>query len=91
MDDKPRRSLGVCALVSSSWLSTAAAIPQTTSDRRVALRPQETDMWCWAASGEMIMEFLGVQVQQETRRTRIRSHRLSQQPSSLSLRSGRLA
>ena len=25
----------------------------------VQLRPQETRMWCWAASAEMIMEFLG--------------------------------
>lgn len=30
----------------------------------VQLRPQETDMWCWAASGEMIMEFLGTHVSQ---------------------------
>lgn len=25
----------------------------------VALRPQETSNWCWAASGQMVMEFLG--------------------------------
>jgi hypothetical protein len=25
----------------------------------VTLRPQETSMWCWAASGQMVMETLG--------------------------------
>lgn len=30
----------------------------------VILRPQETNMWCWAASGEMCMEFLGTSVTQ---------------------------
>lgn len=30
----------------------------------VTLRAQETSMWCWAASGEMCMDFLGTNVQQ---------------------------
>lgn len=30
----------------------------------VTLRPQETSMWCWAASGQMVMEFLGHNVSQ---------------------------
>lgn len=30
----------------------------------VPLRPQETSMWCWAASGEMCMDFLGRDVNQ---------------------------
>ena len=30
----------------------------------VTLRPQETSLWCWAASGEMVMEFLGKSVSQ---------------------------
>jgi hypothetical protein len=30
----------------------------------VTLRPQETDMWCWAASGEMVMEFHGASIAQ---------------------------
>src|SRR6185295_17636717 len=30
----------------------------------VKLHPQETDAWCWAASGEMIMDYLGRQVPQ---------------------------
>ena len=30
----------------------------------VDLRAQETDMWCWAASGEMVMDYLGTNVTQ---------------------------
>jgi hypothetical protein len=30
----------------------------------VVLRPQETELWCWAATGQMTMEFLGVGVSQ---------------------------
>jgi|GEM_PF-657894 len=30
----------------------------------VVMRSQETNMWCWAASGEMIMDFLGSNVSQ---------------------------
>ena len=30
----------------------------------VLLRPQETNMWCWAASGQMVMQFLGKNVDQ---------------------------
>lgn len=36
----------------------------TIGSQPVALRPQETSMWCWAASGEMCMEFLGASVTQ---------------------------
>lgn len=32
----------------------------------VTLRPQETSQWCWAASGQMCMEFLGNNVNQCT-------------------------
>jgi hypothetical protein len=32
----------------------------------VPLRPQLTSMWCWAASGQMIMQFLGHGVDQPT-------------------------
>ena len=30
----------------------------------VNLHAQQTSMWCWAASGQMVMEFLGVSVTQ---------------------------
>ena len=38
--------------------------PSFTLD--VNLHPQQTSMWCWAASGQMCMEFLGVNVTQCT-------------------------
>jgi hypothetical protein len=48
--------------------SPAAAVctPLAESHLAVTLRPQQTNMWCWAASGQMVMEFLGVSVQQCT-------------------------
>jgi hypothetical protein len=33
--------------------------PAIIGSQPVAVRGQETSMWCWAASGEMCMEFLG--------------------------------
>src|SRR5262245_63743906 len=41
-----------------------ACTPPAGASQSVTLRPQETDMWCWAASGKMVMEFLGVPVEQ---------------------------
>jgi hypothetical protein len=38
--------------------------PATIGSQPVTLRPQETSMWCWAASGEMTMDFLGGNVSQ---------------------------
>jgi len=66
MDDKPRRSVGLWALLVSliMLLDSCCNPPDNIGSQSVALRPQETSMWCWAASGEMIMEFLGTQVQQ---------------------------
>lgn len=43
--------------------SGQAALPDSGS-LSVSLRAQETNMWCWAASGEMVMEFLGQSVSQ---------------------------
>lgn len=40
--------------------------PGLIGSQPVALRPQETNMWCWAASGQMSMEFLGHNVNQCT-------------------------
>jgi len=37
---------------------------QMIGSQPVTLRPQKTGMWCWAASGEMCMEFLGTNVDQ---------------------------
>ena len=38
--------------------------PEPIKTLAVPLRPQQTNMWCWAASGEMCMDFLGTDVQQ---------------------------
>jgi hypothetical protein len=46
---------------------TAAGCACTPPDQKllaVQLRAQETNMWCWAASGQMVMEFLGHNVSQ---------------------------
>lgn len=58
--------------MNKSWLSylmlsallSACCKPATIGSQQVTLRSQETSMWCWAASGEMIMDFLGVNVSQ---------------------------
>ena len=39
-------------LVTASSVASAKILP-------VPLKPQETNMWCWAASGQMIMNYLG--------------------------------
>jgi hypothetical protein len=36
----------------------------TIGSQPVNLHAQQTSMWCWAASGQMVMEFLGVNVTQ---------------------------
>jgi hypothetical protein len=38
--------------------------PENIASQNVTLRPQETSMWCWAASGQMVMDFLGGSVSQ---------------------------
>jgi hypothetical protein len=52
-----------CYLAFATMLAEECKPPEIGS-QQVILRPQETGMWCWAASGEMIMEFLGVSVDQ---------------------------
>lgn len=38
--------------------------PNASESLPVALHPQETGMWCWAASGQMVMDYLGHDVSQ---------------------------
>src|SRR6516165_10551884 len=38
--------------------------PPETASLPVLLRAQKTELWCWAASGQMIMEYLGRSVDQ---------------------------
>ena len=40
--------------------------PGPSSNLPVTLYPQETSMWCWAASGQMVMDYLGNNVAQCT-------------------------
>jgi hypothetical protein len=67
--DMKKRSIGVILPALLLWGCTSQGTSQTSisqtgcnppaSDSQpVALRSQETSMWCWAASGEMVMEFL---------------------------------
>lgn len=44
--------------------STTSCTPPASFDLGVPLRAQETNVWCWAASGEMCMDFLGTNVSQ---------------------------
>lgn len=44
----------------------ACCSPPVEESLGVTLRPQETSMWCWAASGQMVMEYLGTNVAQCT-------------------------
>jgi hypothetical protein len=45
-------------------LAGCACTPPASKILAVTLRPQETGMWCWAASGQMVMEYLGHNVSQ---------------------------
>lgn len=51
--------LGLIFAISSCCTPNA-----TIGSQPVALYPQQTSMWCWAASGQMCMNFLGANVQQ---------------------------
>ena len=47
-------------------LTACQCVPTDNDHLAVTLHPQETSMWCWAASGQMTMEFLGSNVNQCT-------------------------
>jgi hypothetical protein len=49
------RILCVAGLVTLS----SCCKPLQSESLPVAMRPQETSMWCWAASGEMTAEYIG--------------------------------
>lgn len=38
--------------------------PRASESLAVTVHPQETSMWCWAASGQMVMDYLGHNVSQ---------------------------
>jgi hypothetical protein len=45
-------------------LASACCTPPNEASLTVALNPQQTGMWCWAASGQMPMGYFGVPVSQ---------------------------
>jgi hypothetical protein len=53
--------IGFAAILITSGCCTPNAI---VGSQPVPLRGQETPVWCWAASGEMVMDFLGTDVSQ---------------------------
>jgi hypothetical protein len=59
------RRLGLLfGLGATLFLAGCACNPDPVGTQAVSLRAQETSMWCWAASGEMCMDFLGTDVTQ---------------------------
>jgi hypothetical protein len=53
----------ILVLVAASAL-TGCCTPPVVGSVPVTLRSQETSMWCWAASGQMVMAALGTTVAQ---------------------------
>lgn len=45
-------------------LLTVGCCPKSVQRLDVTLHPQETSRWCWAASGQMVMDYLGHDVSQ---------------------------
>lgn len=54
-------SLVICGFTA---LLIAGCCPKSSQSLAVTLHPQETSMWCWAASGQMVMDYLGHNVSQ---------------------------
>lgn len=67
---KPLPRLAVCLLMLIVLFGCALpAAAQAIGFVSVPLIGQKTNVWCWAASGEMTMEYFGVNVQQCTQAT----------------------
>jgi hypothetical protein len=59
------KRMKLSSLLAMALLSGACACkPEPVATVAVSLRGQETPVWCWAASGEMCMDFLGTDVSQ---------------------------
>lgn len=54
------------SLVATLLVAACVCRPGGFSALQVPLHPQETSMWCWAASGQMVMDYLGNNVAQCT-------------------------
>ncbi len=66
MTDTPTAVRVPKTLIVALLLSVSACCnpPENIGSQAVTLRAQETSMWCWAASGQMVMQFLGTTVTQ---------------------------
>ncbi len=59
-----RNRIVIFAVIGLAVLAGCTCDPAAIGSQPVTLRSQQTSMWCWAASGQMIMEFLGHGVNQ---------------------------
>jgi hypothetical protein len=59
-----RRTMIVLLALTAATLIGACCLPGPVTSLPVTLHPQETGMWCWAASGQMVMHYLGNNVAQ---------------------------
>lgn len=51
-------------MVPMLYVSSCCTPNATIGSQPVTLKAQETEFWCWAASGQMCMNFLGANIQQ---------------------------
>ena len=63
---KNRRVISACGVTILALFVGACCTPGPISNLPAALHSQETSMWCWAASGQMAMDYLGADVAQCT-------------------------
>ena len=60
-----KKTLNYLAVVGIAMVFIAGCCtPKALESLPVTLHPQETSMWCWAASGQMVMDYLGHDVSQ---------------------------
>lgn len=62
----PHTSKAALLIAALAFVLPACCSPGPMSELPVTFHPQETERWCWAASGEMVMEYLGKSVPQCT-------------------------
>ncbi len=60
----PSRKVRHPAGVSGTRIDSAGHAPAVIHSLPVKLHPQETENWCWAACGQMVMEYLGTNISQ---------------------------
>lgn len=61
---RPGPLRGAVLVVSLLLCASCCNPPENIGSQAVTLHGQETSMWCWAASGQMVMGFLGTAVTQ---------------------------